>query len=69
MKSDADLHAAKGQAEKANRTLRKVGELTRYDMMVYEDARTGLRLNLPNKLLLSVGPAITYELILETPNA
>ena len=26
---------AKSRAEKANRTLRKVGELTQYDMMVY----------------------------------
>lgn len=69
MKSDTELFDAKSRAEKANRTLRKVGELTQYDMMVYEDARTGHRLRLPNKLLLSVGPAITYELILETPNA
>jgi hypothetical protein len=69
MMSDESLSDAKTRAEKANRTLRKVGELPRYDMMVYEDARTGDRLRLPNKLLLSFGPAITYELILESQNA
>ena len=69
MKSDTELFDAKSRAEKANRTLHKVGELPQYDMMVDEDARTGHRLRLPNKLLLSFGPAITFELILETQNA
>jgi hypothetical protein len=68
MKPDAELLDAKIKAEKANRALRHVGEMPGYDMMLYEDARTGLRLRIPNKLLLSVGPAIAYELILENQN-
>lgn len=44
------------------RTLRRVGDLTPYDMTVYEDRLTGDRRRLQNKAIVQYGIAVAFEL-------
>jgi len=63
MATDAALLAeANHRATAHYRTLRRVVDLTPYDMTVYEDRETGDRRKLPNKSVVMYGVAVAFEL-------
>ena len=65
---------AKERSQSHPRSLRKVGDAWRRDMVVFEDRATGERRSVSNKMILTLGDAVAFELsdsstLLEDSNA
>ena len=60
---------AVAQAQRKQRSLRRVRELAYRDMTVYEDRGTGERRSVPNKTRLSLGVQAAFELASASPGS
>ncbi len=61
------LTEASQDADKHQRTLRRVRELPHHDMVVYECRETGDRRSIPNKYRLAYGISVAFELAGNSP--
>tara|TARA_R110001583_G_scaffold13263_9_gene57485 strand:- start:3177 stop:3422 length:246 start_codon:yes stop_codon:yes gene_type:complete len=61
------LTEAANQADKYQRSLRRVRELPHRDMVVYECRETGNRRSIPTKYLLALGAPTAFELAGNSP--
>jgi len=64
-----DVKAAQYAARKHSRSIRNVGEMPGYDMVVLENRATGERRRVPNKYMLMAGGdyRIAFEMVPASP--
>jgi hypothetical protein len=61
--ADPDLiNRAKERSQSTPRSLRRVGDTWRRDMVVFEDRATGERRSVSNKMIRNLGDAVAFEL-------
>jgi hypothetical protein len=64
-----DVKAAQYAARKHSRSIRNVGEMPGYDMVVLENRATGERRRVPNKYMLMAGGdyCVAFEMVPAAP--